>query len=113
MEILISFSILVPVALVVIGLFPAAHAITQRGWALTNAQHLAETELEKARCQNFDSLAGETVSLTQRGMTFQVVTQVLLVDNNSKTVSCQVTWQFQQAQTFQVSSQIVRMASSS
>src|ERR1017187_5931766 len=63
LEVLISFSILVPVGLVVIGLFPAAHAITQRGWALTTAQHLAETELEKARCQNFDNLAGETISL--------------------------------------------------
>ena len=112
LEVLMAMLILVPVAVVVIGLFPYAHTLNQRGWALGIAHHLAVSEMEKVRSGSFDSATGVSYTQSERSITFQVTTTVTPVSSCLKKVSADVTWQFQQPQRFHVTSQIARMGPS-
>lgn len=48
-ELLAALMILAPVLVVVVGLFPYAHSINRRAWALGTAQELARTRMEQLR----------------------------------------------------------------
>ncbi|CAN0324315.1 unnamed protein product, partial [Phaeothamnion confervicola] len=93
LEVLMAMLILVPVAVVVVGLFPYAHTMNQRGWALGVAHHLATTEMEKVRSGDFDSATGVSYTQSERGMIFQVTTTVTPVGSGLKKVTADVTWQ--------------------
>lgn len=48
-ELLAALMILAPVLVVVVGLFPYAHSINRRAWALGTAQELARSRMEQLR----------------------------------------------------------------
>lgn len=60
LEVLILSASLIPVLLILISLFPYAYGLNGQARALATAQELAQTELERLRTVEFDTLAPAT-----------------------------------------------------
>jgi type II secretory pathway pseudopilin PulG len=108
-EILVSLMVFIPVAIVVVGLFPYAHTIDQRAWALGAAQGLAESQLEQARSEPINSVTNTSFHSLQRGLDFFVNVSVVPRDAQSLLVTSNVSWQFQRPQGYQLMTIIARM----
>lgn len=55
-ELLVALAVLLPVAVVTVGIFPYAHTIDRRAWALSQAEDVARSQLERLRASEWDKL---------------------------------------------------------
>jgi type II secretory pathway pseudopilin PulG len=109
-EVLIGLLVLIPVAVVVVGMFPYAHTIDARAWALSTAQSLAESELETQRSVSFNAVNNTSYHHLDRGMDFLVNVSVTPVDAQLWSVTSNVTWQFQRQNSFHLTTYIAKTA---
>lgn len=96
MEILIALAMLVPVIVLVSGLFPYSFSVDRRAWNQRTAQSLARSALEEARGVRFDTLASFSRQAVRQGTRFNVSVEVSSVgtppDVREKDVTCTVSW---------------------
>lgn len=78
-ELLVSATVLIPIMLVLIGVFPFAYGMDHKAAELVDAQELARDHLEKLRDTPFDDLAGYTVIEKRGNMDLEV--KVLVSDS--------------------------------
>lgn len=64
-ELLAALMVLAPVLVVVVGLFPYAHSINRRAWALGTAQELARSRMEQLRRHPVATTAKSTLDGTE------------------------------------------------
>ena len=95
-EVLIALALLIPVVVLVAGLFPYSFSVDRKAWNNRTAQSLARSALEEARGLDFDNLATFQRSVTKDGTTFSVAVTVTEVgtppDVREKNLLCTVTW---------------------
>jgi type II secretory pathway pseudopilin PulG len=94
-EVLIALALLIPVVVIVAGLFPYSFSVDRKAWNQRTAQSLARSALEEARGQEFDSLDSFQRSVTKDGTTFQVELSVNALgapDVREKDLVCTVSW---------------------
>lgn len=95
-EVLIALALLIPVVVLVAGLFPYSFSVDRKAWTARAAQSLARSALEEARGKKFEELATFTRDVVKDGTPFQVTTTVTGVgtppSDREKDVVCTVSW---------------------
>ena len=95
-EVLIALALLIPVIVMVAGLFPYSFSVDRKAWNQRTAQSLARSAMEEARGQRFDDLMSFNRTHSKDGTTFGVEVRVTDVgtppDVREKDVVCTVTW---------------------
>lgn len=103
-EVLIALALLVPVVVLVAGMFPYSFSIDARTWNTRTAQSLARSAFEKARGEKFEDLIGFNEVVTRNNTPFTIDVRVTPIevaspaggtappDVREKVVVCTVTW---------------------
>lgn len=96
-EVLVSFGILMPVMVVLVGLFPVSHLWNHRAWKVAAAHDLALHRLETLRAMPFDEVpATSTETAERQGTPFRTTTRATLREPKQgiplKRVVVTVTW---------------------
>ncbi len=101
-EVLIALALLVPVVVLVAGMFPYSFSIDARTWNTRTAQSLARSAFEKARGEKFEDLASFNEVVTRNNTPFTVelvITPVMVTpvgggppEAREKVAVCTVTW---------------------
>lgn len=95
-EVLIALALLIPVVVLVAGLFPYSFSVDRRAWNQRTAQSLARSAMEEARGVKFDELTSFSRNATREGTPFSVGVVVQDVgtppDVREKTLICTVSW---------------------
>lgn len=100
-EVLIALALLIPVIVMVAGLFPYSFSVDKEAWNQRTAQSLARSALEEARGTRFDDLVDFERSLLKDGTTYRVAVRVVDVHQDpadptrpviEKSVTCEVSW---------------------
>lgn len=94
-EVVIALALLIPVVVLVAGMFPYSFSVDRSAWTRRAAQNLARLQLEAMRAKSFDSVASLVGS--QRVDNVEFLYQVEVSDIGSppvreKRVICRVNW---------------------
>lgn len=90
-ELLVSLTVLIPIMLVLVGVFPFAYSMDHKAADFLEAQEVARDELEQARGMPFKDLTSEEKTVT-RGRLSLKVSRAVLTDGRVKRVELDVRW---------------------
>ena len=94
-EVLIALALLIPVVVLVAGLFPYSFSVDRKAWNERSAQSLARSEIEECRGRKFEDIPALTnLVVVKDGTTFSIETRVddISPPGREKDVKCTVTW---------------------
>lgn len=118
-ELLVCIAALIPVLLVLIGVFPFAWGIDHRAWERLDAQEIARAQIEQNRTADFDSLPATTsVSETRGAIQYQTTSVIDVFPTGQSPVvqkrcTITVTWQAKGGvQTFTIQTLLFKWATS-
>lgn len=112
-EIVVAMAVLIPVVVVTAGMFPYAHMVDRRAWALSHAEDVGRSRLERVRATAWDRLpATETFTETRDGTEFQGVLTLApapgLSPDLARRVTVTVTWRTSRAETLRLDTLVAR-----
>lgn len=108
-ELLVSLTVLVPVILVLIGVFPFAYGMDHKATDFIEAQEIARDELEKMRALPFDDVVSGSFSVTRGRLELKVSRAVTATpEKRMKQVDLDVQWRG--AEHFRLSSYLYKWA---
>lgn len=85
-EVLVAATVLVPLMLVLLGIFPFAYGMNHKAAELTDVQEVARDQLEQLRAQDFDSLADSQIQLSRDTLQLNVSVHVEAYPTGQATV---------------------------
>lgn len=96
-EAVVALAALIPIVIILIGIFPYAYSVDQTAWQRVGAQDLAVSALAQARQHDFDSLVSSTSQAQLEGIDYTVDLTVTPTPTTGvarkKAVLVQVSWQ--------------------
>lgn len=112
-EILVAMAVLIPVAVVTVGMFPYAHMVDRRAWALSQAEDVGRSRLERVRTIAWDRLpASETFTETRDGTEFQGVLTLSpapgLSPDLARRVTVTISWRTSRAESLRLDTLVAR-----
>lgn len=112
-EILVALAVLIPVAVVTVGVFPYAHMVDRRAWALSHAEDVARSQLEEIRATPWDRLpVTRSFEETRDGTEFQGALSVSpvpgLSEDLARRVTVTVTWRTGRAERLRLDTVLAR-----
>lgn len=91
-ELLVSLTVLVPIILVLIGVFPFAYGMDHKAADFIEAQEVARDELEQLRALPFEDVVSGIKTVTRGGLELRVSRVVTKSDKRMKRVDLEVQW---------------------
>lgn len=76
-ELLVCTSVLIPILLVLLGIFPFAYGTDRKAAELIDAQQIAKDHIERLRAQSFEDLMSYSHSETRGNIQLEVQVRVL------------------------------------
>lgn len=110
-ELLVAVAVLIPVAVVTVGLFPYAHMVDRRAWALSQAENAARSRLEALRAMDFEDLpAVEASQETRDGFDYRVEVTTSPESDLVRRASVVVRWNTGREEEYRLDSLLIRTA---
>lgn len=96
-EAVVALAALIPIVIILIGIFPYAYSVDQTAWQRVGAQDLAVSALAQARQSDFDSLSSSSRLAQVEGIDYTVEVTVTPTPSSGtarkKAVLVEVSWQ--------------------
>ena len=115
-ELILAFGLLVPIIVVVVGLFPYSHVVARRASDVQTGFDLACNQVERLRAGDFDTIVSSTSTVQgAHGVIYTVEVDIQPAIPGQKTVTLKkvavvVRWIARQAERVQLDTVVARMA---
>jgi len=110
-ELLVSLTVLVPIILVLIGVFPFAYGMDHKAADFIEAQEVARDELEQLRALPFEDVVSKDSTVQRGGLELRVSRIVSTLPGDTRTRRVDLDVQWRGSEHFRLSSYLYRWAS--